>query len=190
MERGKPTRADEFKLGVYMYRADAEEVMVKVFEISVPASILVADLKRVLASKVGLAPARMRLRERFSRRLGRVFVDALPLGSNIQYLYDGKDIAIEPVGQDEHLQVDDLVLFVQRWFPAEFRLGRRHEVVIKNNMRQGEMPKYLSASFGIPVDRVEVVKPWSQQVCVCVCACVCVCVCVCLSVRLSVSAMY
>jgi len=137
IRKGKPLRRGETPVKFVLFKpnADAQE-MEKLFEMDIPESMLVSDIKVDVAKKMKeeknlvVDPNHLRMREIISKSPGKVFIDKQTLKEVVR-TYSTTILAVQDLGQVEpKIFHDQMVIFLQQWHPSTFTLGSKTEIVV------------------------------------------------------------
>jgi hypothetical protein len=160
IEKGKPMKEGETKVSLVFfdpYNKRSKETFVDLFDTIVNDDIKISDWKAQLAVKIkeekniDIPPNRMRIREIFSRSPYKVYPDAAILKDACNYLYSGKQYAIQELDEEEPFkEKDSVVVFFQHFIPSTYEFGQRTELVLKEDMPIDDLKKLLSEKYNIP----------------------------------------
>ena len=157
IEFGKPSLPDEFKLSLseaVMSTSDNDAESHEFLELGdffIMSSSTVFQVKSIISEKLKqercwiVPPSRIRLRERCSDKLGKVFFDSQEM--KFYGIYDGKPVAFQILDQDEMLGPDDIVIMIREWDTTNWNLSDRKEIVIKSTWRMHDLAYCLCDHF-------------------------------------------
>jgi ubiquitin carboxyl-terminal hydrolase 47 len=164
VEKGKPTRPDEYRIIFFQAtEPNADEPdgncysFTELFMIPVSAKEVVSEVKRKICEKAKIEipdrswnPDYIRLRERNGEKLSKVLVSKDKMSQ--YHLYDKKGFAIQLLDRSEREPTEnEIMIVVRRWYPSTWELSKPQEVLINKNWKIFEMGQALSALFSIPV---------------------------------------
>jgi len=165
IEEGIPLRPDEYSLCVFQYKAElVEDPIIPLFDVAIREQMTILELKQQLVSKLNIPADRMRLRERFGQRVGKIYLNEHTLKNSFTYLYDGKEIVVEEIKAPEHLEDDDIVLLVQLYMPEKSKFTEKTEMIFKQNLPMHEFQQQLAQLYIINKEHLYCVKPWQNDV--------------------------
>jgi len=97
-------------------------------------------------------PARLRLREIFSRFPSNVLMDDQQIRSVIKSTYATPKIAVQilPEGETEKkTSLIEIVVFVQQFIPELYELGEKFEMIVTNNQELDEFRSQITEKTGV-----------------------------------------
>eukprot|EP00358_Blepharisma_japonicum_P007162 CAMPEP_0202942914 /NCGR_PEP_ID=MMETSP1395-20130829/3144_1 /ASSEMBLY_ACC=CAM_ASM_000871 /TAXON_ID=5961 /ORGANISM="Blepharisma japonicum, Strain Stock R1072" /LENGTH=362 /DNA_ID=CAMNT_0049639681 /DNA_START=1556 /DNA_END=2641 /DNA_ORIENTATION=+ len=171
VERGKPTKANEYRV-IFSIATPAKENdgdatlnrFIDAFDIPLDAGTNVLDLKKQLCKKLNdmypsmeLEATKIRLREKNTDRLLRVFKNNDSLRNYA--MYEKKNVAIQILEEDEEeVGQNQMIVVVKRWFPSTWELSAARELVVKKNSPLEEFGQILADAYEIPYENLEISK--------------------------------
>eukprot|EP00727_Mastigamoeba_balamuthi_P009974 m51a1_g56 putative ubiquitin carboxyl-terminal hydrolase 47-like isoform x2 (1178) ;mRNA; f:177637-182668 len=171
VERGKPTRAGESKVTVFLYdEANEDKPYEKLFEAPVLETAPVEDVKALICArlleerKLQVDPALLRLRDMTSvnQLPGKIAICGYPV-KEFFYLYNGKNIAVQILKEPENVTTkDNLTFFVQHWNPKTLEFASREEIVVPSTTTVNELREMLAHRISIPAEQVGVVRVYAS----------------------------
>jgi len=153
-----------------MTEEDVPKIVEPLGEFEIDSEGIIRDVKVAVAAHLAkttshnVPPTRLRLREisAYNGQPGNVLVDDLPFKQGNAYLYTrkGGSLGVQILEGDEEPKKtkDVVVLEVQRWHAAEYRLGPRQEVRVAPTMLMSEFKQQLATLMDVPTDHLEVAK--------------------------------
>jgi hypothetical protein len=194
IEDGKPLRRGETPVKFIFYNlatGDSPDTFLEpLFELLIPEDMtvyevkgevcraLVADttlhqnlltqLKRTYptVSEFHFTPDTIRLREINYLSLSTVYMDCQTLENAARVLLPGMTLAVEWLGKKEpKIHHHQEVITIQRFFPSEFKLGPREEIVLSDNDKIDDLRAQLAQRSGLDsLEKVSfvVVSRWSS----------------------------
>lgn len=169
IEKGKPLKEGEANYTFeFMDLTKDADNFTEMFEVPVHEDMLISDVKQMilpLLQQKGINvsdPTHIRLRDvsssQYSRRVGKVFQDALTVKKATLYVYS-KRVAVQILDEPEPLQnQDDICFFIQQFKPSTFELTRKEDFVISEDATIDELREKLGAKYGIDAKNVGVVR--------------------------------
>jgi len=100
--------------------------------------------------QVEVDPKLIRIREMFSKSPSTVFCDSKTLQESSKYLFNGKVLGIQELTEVEcKNDEEDLVFFVQQYFPSKYQFGQKIEVNFREDTPIEELKEMISKRFDI-----------------------------------------
>jgi len=171
VERGRPTRANEAKVSVYLYQPllpldtppapdQKEDKLVQLFDVAVEEEMKVSEFASFLAAQMKeqkqleFNPALLRIREYST--MHRMPLKVYPHSATLRdcmstsYSYSSRAVAVQPLSApDTVTSVSDLCLFLVQWKPSKFELGPRGEIVVPVSTTAADLKKMLRERFNV-----------------------------------------
>ncbi len=72
-------------------------------------------------------------------------------------------LAVQEIPAPEAVKPNDLVFFLQQWFPSKFELGPKTEICLPETMTTAELRQLLSDKYGIKNVGLAEFLPWTGQ---------------------------
>jgi len=103
----------------------------------------------------------MRIREMFSKSPSTIYYHTKSLGDSSRCLYNGKSLAIQELPEPEcKNDEDDVIFFIQQFFPSKYQLGQKVEVKFREETPIEELKEMISKKYGI--ENVGIVKAYGS----------------------------
>lgn len=143
IEFGTPAKSGEFRLHFFYARKIIPEIdafahkFETLCELSIDGEMKASEVKVLLAKelkeKLGIEadPRRLRLRERVSERMTKIYRD---FSMKSQKIIDKKQIAVEVLDYDDTAGNDDVLIIVRKWDSQSFELSPRIDFVVNKNI--------------------------------------------------------
>ena len=143
IEFGTPAKSGEFRLHFFYARKIVPEIdafshkFESLCELSIDGGTKASGVKvllvKELKEKLGIEadPRRLRLRERASERMTKIYRD-IPMKN--QQISDKKQIAVEVLDYDDTAGNDDVLIVVRKWDSQTFELSPRMDFVVNKNI--------------------------------------------------------
>ena len=170
VKTGKPLLPTEFSFTLSVFQPEYETATNAAggsFGDSVPIVVsqtdTVREVKEAASKLLGIEADKMRMREKYSARLAKVYADDKTLKECIPYLVDGREIGIQLVDGPEEWNVGDVLFSIQQWDPsegAERVLGTRHEMILRAGATLGDLGAACAEKLDIPPEFVLTGKPF------------------------------
>lgn len=148
-------------------------------KVALEENMKLIDFKTKIAAHLGLPSANhVRLRT----KMGTMFLtlmtqDDCTMKENCPSLMDGKQFVVQMLKQPEVLVKGDILINVQRWYPSQWKLGKKVEVVVNEEKRfksTEELKKAIAAVHDEALESLEFMSLtkcpgsfefWSQKEC-------------------------
>jgi len=158
VEFGKPCRPDEYKLimaEAVQCASETDDTQIHELmdwgEFPIMSTSTVFQVKSMISERLkserswDVPPTRIRLRERCSDKLGKVFIDNFDM--QFYQMYDGKNVGFQILDYDEHFTLEDVVIILRVWDTANWTLSEPKEIVIKNTWRMHDLAYKVCDNF-------------------------------------------
>jgi hypothetical protein len=122
VEKGTPLRPNQYHIKIFTYDINKLEPWGELSTEVLSDDMSILDVKKLLESKLNIPASRMRIRDRTTtNKPGKTFLDTSLLKECIPKLYDGKDIVVQQLENENALatvQDSELIIEVQKWKPS------------------------------------------------------------------------
>ena len=171
VERGVPSRADEFRICV-SYSAPPKShapdstlyEFTEIVEMPLSGNLSVQEAKDQICAKVTsmypsmtITPASIRLRERNTDRLSRVLHESDLLKSYT--LYEKKQLCIQEFPQPvAELDSTDISIMVRKWSPSTWELTPPIEITLTRYATFHQMGEIISSKLNLPLETLRATR--------------------------------
>ena len=171
VERGVPSRADEFRISVSYASSPKPQAsdstlyeFTEIVEMPLSGNLSVQEAKEQICAKVTsmypsmtLSAATVRLRERNTDRLSRILRETDLLKNYT--LYEKKAICLQEFPQPiSDLDITDISIIVRKWSPSTWDLTAPIEITLTRNATFHQMGEIISARLNVPLDSLRAAR--------------------------------
>lgn len=162
LEKGTPLSMDEFNFKIFVYHPEEEVNKIKyVFDMAVKQTWTFQEVAEHLSQKLDIPAELIRLRDRFSSNLAKIYKKHLVVNKAIQCLYDGREIVVQKLTKPDNLNDDDLVLNIMRFHVKSKTFSEKEEIVANKDITFWELEEKLAQAGGFPVEYITIAKPYA-----------------------------
>jgi len=158
-------KVGEFRVVFSWYELqDPEDKLDVLFEMPVHENMPVQALKELISTKlkekkIDLPASRMRLRDMSHRSVTKVLSNEITLKQGVDFLWNGKSLAIQPLAAEETTSLQRTLCIVLRQIRmSTWELGPFTEMLLPDTVTMGEFINTISDKYKIPVDKVSYAK--------------------------------
>eukprot|EP00697_Spironema_sp_BW2_P014547 gnl/Spiro4/499_TR279_c0_g1_i1.p1 gnl/Spiro4/499_TR279_c0_g1~~gnl/Spiro4/499_TR279_c0_g1_i1.p1 ORF type:complete len:1040 (-),score=324.70 gnl/Spiro4/499_TR279_c0_g1_i1:25-3087(-) len=159
VEAGTALKPDEYRINFFIQvNVCEDDEQTFLCDLPVRETMLISELKAQLSERTGIPATHMRLREKYGCKATKVYQDQQSVRLAVFSLFDGREMTVQKLETPETWTDDNLLLGLQSWYPSEFGLGVRKEIVIPSRTTMAELRELVRVQSGLPAEHILICK--------------------------------
>jgi len=157
IEKGKPMRKGDVRIGLIRKEGEEKDDYQKLGEYTLREDTPVEEIRKLASEKTEWE--HVRLREKRGYRAANIFVDGTTLKGSVMTLKDGSEVIVEKLDQPEHLQKNQILLYIQKFNQQTWEISPRKEFILDKTATIGDVLNLVSEQEKIEAKFIEIAKP-------------------------------